>query len=185
MQSFMHLLLGSMLLTAGIAQPRPRSVRDIRQIDFKNFAYRTAGEDMRVSRGRGSYRGDGDEVFTYKVERVDVTYGDLTSDRKAEAAVTLHYSGGGTGAFSKGFVFTIRRGRLTLLAAFEGGDRADGGIREVSIRDGLLRVQRNEPERMNNVPVGLCCPLYLITTMYRWDGNRLAQVGEVQKVEVN
>jgi hypothetical protein len=178
-----HLLLGSMLLMAGVAQSRPKPVHDIRQFDFKNFVYDTGGETVRVSGGRGAYQGREEEVFSYSVERVSVSYGDLTGDGKDEAAVTLYYTGGGTGAFSKGFVFTLRRGRLLLLAPFGGGDRADGSIREVSIRDGLLIVQRNEPERMNDVPVGLCCPLYLITTAYRWDGGRLTQVGEAQKVE--
>ena len=180
-----HVLLGSMLLAAGVAQSHPRAVHDIRRFDFRNFAYDTGGDQVRVRGGRGTYRGRGEEVFTYSIERVSVTYGDLNGDGKEEAAVTLFYTGGGTGAFSTGFVFALRRGRLSLLAPFEGGDRADGGIREVRIRDGLLRVQRNEPERMNNVPVGLCCPLYLLTTTYRWDGKGLIQVGETQKVELD
>jgi hypothetical protein len=159
-------------------------VHDIRRFDFRNFAYDTGGAKVRVHRGRGTYQAHGDEVFSYRVERVSVSYGDLTGDGKEEAAVTLYYTGGGTGAFSTGFIFTLRRGRLSLLAPFGGGDRADGGIREVSLRGGLLRVQRNEPERMNGVPVGLCCPLYLITTTYRWDGQRLIQVGAAQRIEV-
>ncbi len=177
-----QLLLCSVLM-AGVAQSRPKPVHDIRRFDFQNFTYNTGGENLQISHGRGAYRGQGEEVFSYSVERVSISYGDLTGDGRDEAAVTLYYTGGGTGAFSKGFVFTSRQGRLMLLASFQGGDRADRGIRGVNIRDGLLRVQRNEPERMNDVPVGLCCPLYLITTAYRWDGNRLVQVGEPQKVE--
>jgi hypothetical protein len=178
-----HLLLCSMLAWHGVGQSHPKQPRDIRRVDFRNFVYDTGGESLRVRRGRGIYRGQGEEVFAYRVERVSVTYGDLTGDGREEAAVTLYYTGGGTGAFSKGFVFSSRRGRLALLASFEGGDRADGGIREVSIGGGLLRVRRNEPERIDKVPVGLCCPVYLITTTYRWDGRRLSQVGEAEKVE--
>src|SRR5438477_10884132 len=146
MLSLTHILLGSMLLMPGVARPRPKPVRDIRQIDFKNFVYEMGSENVRVKGGRGTYQGGGDEVFAYSVERVSVAYGDLTGDGKDEAAVTLYYTGGGTGAFSKGFVFTIRRRRLVLLVPYEGGDRADGGSRGVSIRGGLLRVQRAEPE---------------------------------------
>jgi hypothetical protein len=180
-----HLLLGSMLLTAGVARPHPGAVHDIRRFDFRNFVYDAGGDEVRIRGGRGKYRGRGEEVFAYSVERVSVTYGDLNGDGGDEAAVTIFYTGGGTGAFSTGFVFTLRRGRLSLLAPFEGGDRADGGIREVRIGNGLLRVQRNEPERMNNVPVGLCCPLYMLTTTYRWDGERLLQVGAAEKVELD
>jgi hypothetical protein len=72
---------------------------------------------------------------------------------------------------------------LLALTSFEGGDRADGGIREVGIEGGMLRVRRNEPERMNGAAVGLCCPQYVITTRYRWDGRRLVEVGQPDKVE--
>lgn len=178
-----RLLLSSILLTPAAA-PRHGQSRDIRRVDFRNFAFKDGGESLRVRRGRGTYRDSGDTDFSYAVERVSVAYGDLTGDGREEAAVTLYYTGGGTGAFSKGFVFTMRRGRLELLTTYVGGDRADGGIREAGIRGGLLTVRRNEPERMSDVPVGLCCPLYVITTAYRWDGHKLVQVGEAQKAKV-
>ncbi len=177
------LLLAAAVLAGGGARAHAKSVQNIRQVDFKNFVYRGGGEDVRVRRGRGTYRERGGADFVYSVEGVRVSYGDLTGDGREEAAVTLYYTGGGTGAFSKGFLFTLRQGRLALLTPFEGGDRADGGIREAAFEGGLLRVRRNEPERMNEVPVGLCCPLYVITTRYRWDGRGLVRVGEPQKVE--
>jgi len=179
------LLLGAVLLAGGPARSRAKSVGDIRRIDFRNFVYDAGGESVRVRRGHGSYRERGDVDFVYSVERVNVSYGDLNGDGREEAAVTLYYSGGGTGFFSKGFVFTLRRGRLALLTPFGGGDRADGGIREAVFEGGLLRVRRNEPERMNGVAVGLCCPVSVITTRYRWDGRGLTQVGEPEKVEVD
>lgn len=181
-----HLLLASVLLPGAPGRTRPKPVHNIRQVDFKNFVYNADGETVRVRRGHGSYSERGDMDFAYSVERVQVSYGDLTGDGRDEAAVTLHYyDGGGTGAFSKGFVFTLRRGRLALLTHFEGGDRAAGGIREAAVEGGLLRVRRNEPERMNDVPVGLCCPVSVITTRYRWDGRALVQVGKPEKVEVD
>lgn len=158
------------------------ALRDIRQVDFQNFTYHTDGESVRVSRGHGVYQSNGKETFSYSIEKVAVVYGDLTGDGANEAAVTLYYTGGGSGAFSKGFLFTLRNGSLSLLTTFEGGDRADGGIREVRIQDGVLWVQRNEPERMKDVPLGLCCPKYLITTKYHWDGRKLNQVGVPEKI---
>jgi hypothetical protein len=165
--------------------PRVKSLKGIRRVDFQNFTYTARDEAVQVTRGRGTYRGRGGQVFSYQVAQVRVCYGDLTGDGKDDAAVVLYYTGGGTGAFSKGFLFTVRRGRLTLLTTFAGGDRADGGIREARIEGGLLWVQREEPERMKDIAVGLCCPRYLITTKYRWDGGRLMQVGEAHKVPVN
>ncbi len=193
MRRFLHALAAVSLLTASAAahtRPeasgapgRQRHAGGARRVDFRNFTFRSGGDVVRVRRGHGTYKNSDDAEFTYTVERVQAVYGDLTGDGREEAAVVLYFTGGGTGAFSKGFVFDTRGGRLTLLTTFEGGDRADGGIREVTIKDGLLSVRRNEPERMNGVAVGLCCPLYLITTRYRWDGKQLVQVGEAQKVE--
>lgn len=155
------------------------------RVDFQNFKYQSGGETIRVVKGRGVYKTSGGVDASYSVERVKVVYGDLTGDGRDEAAVILYYTGGGTGAFSKGFLFAIRGGRLTLLTTFEGGDRADGGIKEVAIKDGVLSVQRNEPERFKDMPVALCCPAYLITTKYRWDGKGLVRFGEPEKVEVS
>ena len=179
------LALTAALMLAVPAASRQRHAHVTRRVDFRNFTFRTGDDLIRVRRGQGTYRTTDGVEFTYEVERVQAAYGDLTGDGREEAVVVLHYNGGGTGYFSKGFIFDGSKRRLTLLTTFEGGDRADGGIREVNIRDGLLRVQRNEPERMNNVPVGLCCPLYLLTKTYRWDGRGLIQVGETQKVEVD
>lgn len=185
----LYLIVLALCSTSGLAQtragrPRPGAAGDIRRFDFRNFSYRAAGELLRVSEGRGVYQSSGDETFSFDVERVMVAYGDVTGDGSDEAAVTVYYTGGGTGAFSKGFLFALQGGRLKLLTTFEGGDRADGGINEVRIEGGALIVRRNEPERMNGVPVGLCCPVYLITAKYRWDGRRLVRVGEPQKVEI-
>lgn len=155
----------------------------VRRVDFRNFKYRGGGENIRVARGRGTYRSAGDLDSAYNIDSVKVVYGDVTGDGREEAAVVLYYDGGGTGWFSRGFLFAARGGRLALLATFEGGDRADGGIREASIKGGVLSVQRNELERLNGVVSGLCCPVYRVTTDYRFEGGRLVPFGEPRKVE--
>jgi hypothetical protein len=171
------------LMSAAPVAARQKHTRVARRTDFRNFTFRSGDDVIRVRRGHGTYKTTDGVEFTYTVERVQAAYGDLTGDGREEAAVVLHFDGGGTGAFSKGFIFDGRTSRLILLTTFEGGDRADGGIREVTIKGGVLTVRRNEPERMNGVAIGLCCPVYVLTTRYRWDGRRLVQVGEAQKVE--
>lgn len=156
---------------------------DVRRVDFRNFRYRDWGEEIRITRGRGTYKEASDTDFAYSIDRVKVVYGDLTGDGREEAAVVLYYNGGGTGAFSRCFIFGVRKGRLDLLAIFQGGDRADGGIREVSIKDGILSIQHNEPERLNGVASGLCCPVYWITKEYRFEHGSFAPFGKPRKVE--
>lgn len=158
---------------------------DARRVDFQNFTYASGSESIHVVKGRGVYKTSGDSDASYSVVRVKAVHGDLTGDGRDEAAVVLYYTGGGSGTFSKGFLFAVHKRRLTLLTTFKGGDRADGGIRRVAIKDGVLSVERNEPERMNDVPVGLCCPWYIITTNYRWGGKELVQIGEPLKVEAD
>lgn len=168
------------------AHGRRASQDGVRRIDFRNFKYKGGGENIRVARGHGTYRSAGDLDFPYTIDNVKVVYGDVTGDGREEAAVVLHYyDRGGTGWFSRGFLFAARKGRPALLATFEGGDRADGGIREVSIKGGVLSVQRNELERLNGAASGLCCPVYWITTDYRFDGGRLVAFGEPRKVEAD
>ena len=185
------LSLAALLTLASHARPAPpnshtrRAAAGVRRVDFRNFKYKGGGEDIRVARGRGTYRSAGDLNFAYRIDSVKVVYGDVTGDGREEAAVVLFYDGGGTGWFSRGFLFTSRKGRPALLATFEGGDRGDRGIRTVSIKGGVLSVQRNELEKFNGVASGLCCPVYWVTTDYRFDGGRLVAFGVPKKVEAD
>jgi hypothetical protein len=185
MSNLISVILFSVLLSPNSIRLSPTQTGDIRKFDFQNFEFTWAGESVRVRHGEGTYRARGRASFSYSVERVTVSFGDMAGDGKEEAAVTLYYRGGGTGAFSTGLLFALTQGKLTLLAQFEGGDRADGGIREVKIVDGRLRIQRNEPERNGTDPIGICCPAYYITTTYQWNGKKLVQEGPVQKVDAN
>jgi hypothetical protein len=177
------LLLAALIpLTNYAQQSRPRRTEsalvktNIRQVDFENFTYRIDGKAVRVRDGVRSVEGRN----SISVERV--TYGDLTGDGKDEAAIVIEEIGwGGTGVFSCGYIYTLQNGRVRSLTRFEGGDRADGGIVDVKIQSGLLIVERNEPERVDGKAVGLCCPKYVDTTTYRWNGHRLIQVGDKQR----
>ncbi len=128
---------------------------------------------IRVRNGRHRRRNDDD----FDIDGVEVTYGDLTGDGHDEAIIVVRSSAGGTGYFSNGFVYTLRRGRPLLLTEFEGGDRAQGGIESAKVKRGILIVERAGGQ-------GACCPEYVEITEYHWDGARLVQNGAVRRREL-
>jgi len=162
-------------VAATLPPPPVTPVNTIHDIDFQDFSYHPscASDAMRVSTRNGEYtRRQGLDRLLFKVDKVN--YGDLTDDRVDEAIVTSTCNTGGTGQFSEGFVFSMREGRAVELTKIEGGDRAFGGIADARVERGLLVVERYAPDESGG---GACCPKYIETTRYRWNGRRLVLVG--------
>lgn len=164
------------LLSIAIASQDTAS--DIHRVDFRNFRYYPTllneGMPSKVSVKvvNGSYsRKDADGEVTVKV--TDIAYGDLTGDKMDEAVVLTECNTGGSIWSDDGFLYTMRNGKPVLLSRIEGGDRANGSIRAVRIEDGLLKVERHEPDRFGR-PLGVES---IETTTYRLSRNRLLRVG--------
>lgn len=161
----------------GVSAPPTASAQtraDIRQVDFKNFSYRLEGKLAQLKNGGRPARNDNE----YTVSEAKVSYGDLTGDGQEEAIIILGYDGGGTGSFTFGYLYSMQNGRPVLLTTLKGGDRADGGIVSAKIVNSLLVIERNVPERENGIAVGLCCPKYVETVRYKWDGARLVRANQ-------
>lgn len=105
-----------------------------------------------------------------------IVNGDLTGDGIDEAAVWTRYRPdreATTSSFSHVFVYAVSNGRVDLLWTLEGGDRANGGIESVRIRDNQIVLGRYRPQKENPC-VG--CYGFIETTTYRWDFDTLATV---------
>ena len=61
-----------------------------------------------------------------------------------------------------------------LLARVPGGDRADGGLRSLTVEDGLLVIDANDSSENS----GACCPEFAIKTKTRLTGDKLVEVGK-------
>ncbi len=175
------LFLVLLILSAAVAYAQNRSgAGDIHRVDFQNFTYRPscAYEKPRAVRTRnGNYtRNRGDDKIFFDVR--SVTYGDLTGDGRDEAVVLTNCNTGGTGQFSEGFIFTMRNGRPVLLTRIAGGDRAFGGLASAKVERGLLIVETYAPEEPG---MGACCPKYIETTRYHWNGRRLVKSGKTTR----
>ena len=150
---------------------------DIHRVNFQDFIYRPscASEDaepqIRTRNGKYEVYNDKEQIgFTVSTP----AYGDLTNDGVDEAVILSVCNTGGSGQFSEGFIYTMRGGKPLLLARIPGGDRASGGLHNLTVERGLLVV---ESYAMKDTS-GLCCPDFIDTTRYRWDGRKLVQAGK-------
>lgn len=176
----MKLVLFSSILLMSVAA---YSQSDIRKVDFNNFTYTPAcaGEKptkVRVKNGEFESEKQEDgyvDRFYFKV--YNINYGDVTGDGKDDAVMLSICNTGGTGNFTEGFIYSISGGKAVLTARIPGGDRADGGLRDVKIEKGLIVIEYNDGEKNS----GACCPEGTITEKLRFTGRRLVPVGSPVK----
>jgi hypothetical protein len=151
---------------------------DIRGVDFQNMTYRPACTNRKpVKVTNGLFQREGSPVDRLWFKVMSVEYGDLTGDGKEEAVVVTACVLGGTGNPTEGFIYAIEGGKAHRIAYIPEGDRAFGGIENVAIEGGLLKVTRKQGQ-------AACCPETLDTTVFKLQGGRLVQVGDVVKKKI-
>jgi len=178
------IVIALFVLSISVASVRAQS--DIRKIDFKNFTYLAdciseTPQKVTVKNGEFSEEKQQDgyvDRFYFNV--FDVAFGDLNGDRRDEAIVLTVCNTGGTGNFSEGFIFSMKAGKPSVVARIPGGDRADGGLRNTRVENGLLVVESNEagPEG------GSCCPQIIVTTKYKLGAGKIVQVGKETRRDI-
>lgn len=154
---------------------------DIRKVDFKNFTYDVeifeTKEKLTVK--DGSYSRDKEDDKLYFSASAE-SYGDLDDDGNEEAVVLTMMNTGGTGNFSNGIIFTMKGGKPVVLTRFEGGDRAYGGLVDAKILNKTLVVEQYDVGEAG----GACCPEFIVTTIFSWNGKELVQVGKQERREL-
>ena len=174
------ILTVSFLLTFGFSA---FAQSGIRQVDFNNFTYKPfcAGEDTRDITVKNSEFSEekttGDYIERLYFKAFAVSYGDLNGDAKEEAFVLTLCNLGGESYTSEGFVYTIKGDKPVLLTRFQGGDRAQGGLRSAKVEKGLFIVERYAVDESNNA----CCPEFVVTMNYKWNGREFVEVGIPQR----
>ncbi len=159
---------------------------DIHRVDFKNFTHLVqciseTPENVTVRNGEYSIEKQEEgyvDRFYYKV--FDFSYGDLDGDGRDEAVVLGVCNTGGTGNFSEGLIYSVKRGTPVIIARIPGGDRADGGLRTTNVENGMLIVESNDtgPEG------GSCCPQVIVTTKYKISGGKIVKVGKETRRDI-
>ena len=177
-------LTGPLMLSA--AEP------GIRGVDFKNFEYPwlrgsgvpsswnwlnvIPGSRVRLQNGKLIFDPTDAGRSDY-LQLGSVTFGDLDGDRQDEAAVDLYYGTGGTAGWHYLYIFKATNGTIASIGILKSGSRADGGLTDVRIRQGLLILDFADADRRQ----GDCCSKGVIRVNYRLQGGRFVETGARQK----
>lgn len=157
---------------------RPASVAEasiitIHQIDFRNYTLPLNGRSYKLV--DGFYAETVAPNPQWGLEMADGPFlGDLTGDRKEEAAFVLRYGPVGAPNTAEARVYTLRNGQPALLATFQIANAVDCQlINYIKIEDGMIIVERI-------YGTGASCDHNEIT-QYRWNGSGFVQVGDVKR----
>ena len=188
---------------AAFAQQRSSSIRSI---DFTNFSYPSKVADLSYSSktAKGNvYRlrqgelppkfGERNRLLNVWLKFGSVVYDDLTGDDNEEAIVNLSWITGGSAMPNLVYIYTLRKGRPKLLWAFETGDRADGGLKDVHAENGQFVLELYGKDKIigrnlyadDGTKNGDCCPTFFTRTRYVWRGNRFRQKEKAEVFPLN
>lgn len=113
---------------------------------------------------------------------------DLTGDGEDEAVVILKVETGGSAVPQIVHIFSWKDGAPELLWPFRTGDRADGGLKNVSADGGNLVVELFGQDRflLGQIETGritddreqLCCPTHFTRSVYKWNGRDFLMQGK-------
>jgi len=169
-----------------------QSVASIREIDFANFRY--AGTIGRFPAGYGPTKaftlkggkvGDWRDGFTLR----KIVFGDVTGDGIEEAIITLDVNTDGNAGVDQVYIYGLKFNRPRFLWGFEGGDRADGGLRQAYAENGQLVIELWGRGTQiggyigSTESVGLCCPKSFTRTRYHFRNGRFMKRGKMEILE--
>ena len=106
---------------------------------------------------------------------------DVTGDGQDEAVVILKVETTGNAIPQLVYVFEWKDGKPELIWNFRTGDRADGGLKDIRVENGLVMLELYGQDRfvLGEVETGkitgdeeqLCCPTFFTRSSYKWNGS--------------
>ncbi|HBF12068.1 MAG TPA: hypothetical protein DDW49_01550 [Deltaproteobacteria bacterium] len=164
------------------APAQQKGYATIRKVDFRNFTYGevcTAGE-KNISVKNGIYfkdpPDDPEKIHFVDFEIIKIVYGDITRDGLEDAVIVTFCNTGGTGQFTNGLLYTLDKGQPKFAGELGVGDRANGGLYDVSFENGILLVERFGQENS-----GACCAEYIWTEQLKWEKGKPASLTPIIK----
>jgi len=150
---------------------------NIRSVDFQNFDYSSKcfGENAEtVHISNGQLDNEDEQFFANKP-----VYGDLKGDGQEEAVVVMNCHPAQMSpneVFSEVFIFEMSESGPKVLAhlppSYWGNQRV-GGSRVIGGQLAVDWFDMGEGAK--------CCPEWIVTSKFRWDGNRLVKAGESRR----
>jgi len=181
----------------------------IGSFDFKNYSYElprgwqnpdgtaeiklTNGRIAPVARDVNDKMPDEAKAEAKLQRRIGMSYVttkflDVTGDGEAEAIVVLKVETGGSAIPQLVYVFTWKGGAPEIIWPFRTGDRADGGLKDIRVSDGLMIVElfgqdrfllgQTETGKITDDIEQLCCPTFFTRTTYKWNGKSFLMQGK-------
>ncbi len=174
-------LVVALCAVCGFAQARGRRrapaqaegpIINIIQVDFMNYTFPLDGRAYKLIDGFYAEAVAPDAQWGLMLADGPY-YGDLTGDKKEEAAFVFRYGPVGGFNMAEARVYTLSGGRPALLATLVVANSVNCELDHyIDVDDGMLRVERV----FGN---GTQCDHNEIT-QYRWDGSGFMPVGEVK-----
>ncbi len=197
-------------LQAELLDDRFKTTRSpIGSFDFRNYTYElprgwqnpdgtaeitlTNGRIAPVSRDVNEKMDDAAKAEAKQQRRIGMSYittryFDATGDGDDEAVVVLKVETGGSAIPQLVYVFSWKDDKPQLIWPFRTGDRADGGLKDVRLENGLTVIElygqdrfvlgQTETGKITGDEEQLCCPLYYTRTTYKWNGNAFLMQGK-------
>lgn len=158
--------------SASPAAASEAAIINLIQVDFKNYTFPLNGRSYKLI--DGYYAETSASNTQWELMLADGPYyGDLTGDKKEEAAFVFRYGPVNNPNMAEARVYTLRGGRPALLATLVVANAVDCELDHyLDIDDGMIRVERifgNGAQCDHNE-----------VTYYRWNGTGFMQVGEVK-----
>lgn len=180
----------------------------IGEFDFKNFAYplprgwqNPDGSDITLVNGRRQPVGvgmsgemtDEQKAEARGIRRIGMSYVttkflDVNNDGADEALVILKIETGGSALPQVVYVYSWNNDKPELFWSFRTGDRADGGLKDLRVENGLLVIELYGQDRfvLGETETGkitgdyeqLCCPSYFTRSFYKWNGRNFLMQGK-------
>lgn len=187
---------------------------EIGKFDFRNFTYplprgwqHPETPDVTLENGKIKPIGtDIDDEMTAEekaekkaARRIGMSYVstrflDVNADGTDEAVVILKVETGGAAIPQLVYIYEWKDGKPELIWNFRTGDRADGGLKDIRVDNGLLTIELYGQDRflLGEIETGkitgdeeqLCCPLYFTRTAYKWNGKNFLMQGKRLTYEV-
>ena len=173
---------------------------EIGKFDFRNFAYplprgwqHPEVKEITLDNGKVKpVRVNVDEDMTDEMKaearalrRIGMSYVttrfmDLTGDGNDEAIVILKVETTGNAIPQLVYVFEWKDGKPELIWNFRTGDRADGGLKDIRVENGLVALElfgqdrfvlgEVETSKITGDEEQLCCPTFFTRSNYKWNG---------------
>ncbi len=158
----------------------------IGKFDFKNFTYPLPrgwqdadSKDAELINGKRPLEMT-DEVEKIGLSFITTKFIDATGDGQDEAFVILKIETGGGAIPQVVYVFEWKNAQPELIWKFRTGDRADGGLKNISTENGEIVVELFGQDRfiLGEIETGkitgdieqLCCPTHFTRNRYKFNG---------------